>query len=287
MKLRYLTVLAMGFLITPLSSIGAENAAQPNPAQPAASLPATEAQSSKKLETDKDKLSYSLGQNIGQSIKRQHVDVDLDLLAKGIADSLSDAQSLLTPEEVEVVMQNFRKKQTEEMSKRRQEQAQKNLDEGKKFLEENKKKEGVKTLPSGLQYRVVKEGTGNTPKPTDKVTTHYSGKLLNGTEFDSSYKRNEPTTFPVTGVIQGWQEALLLMKEGSKVELFIPSELAYGQSGRPGIPPNAVLIFDMELISIEKEETVKEAPAAQAPATKESEVPATKESDTPATKEAK
>lgn len=273
MKLRYLTVLAMGFLMTPLSSIGAENAPQPNPAQPAAdtaSLPAKDAQTSKKLETDKDKLSYSLGYNIGQSIKRQHVDVNQDLLAKGIADALSDAQPLLTPEETESVMQNFRKKQMEEMNKRRQEQAEKNLEEGKKFLEENKKKEGVKTLPSGLQYRVIKEGTGNTPKSTDKVTTHYSGKLLNGTEFDSSYKRNEPATFSVTGIIQGWQEALQLMKEGGKMELFIPPELAYGQSGRPGIPPNAVLIFTMELISIEKGEP-------EAPAAKGAETPATKE----------
>jgi len=224
----------MGLLIAPLSAIHAEE--------------------TKALTSEKDKLSYSLGHNIGESIKRQNADINQDLLAKGIADSLSDAQPLLTPEEVAKVMQDFRKKQMEEMSKRRQEQAQNNLEEGKQFLEENKKKEGVKTLPSGLQYRVVTEGTGNTPKETDKVTTHYRGKLLNGTEFDSSYKRNQPATFPVNGVIQGWQEALQLMKEGGKWELFIPAELAYGQNGRPGIPPNSVLIFDIELISIAKEE---------------------------------
>jgi len=246
MKLRYFTVLAMGLLIAPLSAIHAEE-------KEATVSSEAEEKQEVALNSEKDKLSYSLGHNIGQSIKRQNVDVSQDLLAKGIADALTDAKPLLTPEEVETVMQNFRKQQMEEMNKRRQEQAQKNLDEGNKFLEENKKKEGVKTLPSGLQYRVVTEGTGNTPKATDKVTTHYRGKLLNGTEFDSSYKRNQPATFAVDGVIQGWQEALQLMKEGGKWELFIPAELAYGQSGRPGIPPNSVLVFDIELISIAKE----------------------------------
>jgi len=212
------------------------------------------------LESEKDKLSYSLGHNIGQNIKQQGVDINQDLLAKGIADALTGTKSLLTPEEAAKVMQDFRKKQMEEMNKRRQEQAQKNLEEGQQFLEENKKKEGVKTLPSGLQYRIVTEGKGNTPKATDKVTTHYRGKLINGTEFDSSYKRNQPATFPVNGVIQGWQEALQLMKEGGKWELFIPANLAYGErSMNPTIPPNSVLVFDIELISIEKEEAAKEA----------------------------
>jgi len=246
MKLRYFTLLAMGLLITPLSTIHAEEAT-------------AKAEETKALVTEKDKLSYSLGYNIGQSIKRQNVDVDTGLLAKGIADVLTDAKAILTEEEVAQVMQDFRKKQMEEMTKRRQEQADQNLAEGNKFLEENKKKESVKTLPSGLQYRVVTEGKGNTPKETDKVTTHYRGKLLNGTEFDSSYKRNQPATFAVNGVIQGWQEALQLMKEGGKWELFIPADLAYGESGRPGIPPNSVLVFDIELISIAKEEAEKDA----------------------------
>jgi len=128
---------------------------------------------------------------------------------------------------------------------------QKNLEENVKFLEENKKREGVKILPSGLQYEIIKEGTGKIPQLTDRVTTHYRGKLLDGTEFDSSYERNQPAIFATNGVIQGWQEALQLMKEGAKWKLFIPPELAYGKSGRPGIPPNSVLIFDIELISVE------------------------------------
>ena len=131
--------------------------------------------------------------------------------------------------------------------------AHNNLIEGQKFLEENGKKEGVITLESGLQYTVVEEGTGNKPELTDQVKTHYKGTLINGTVFDSSYDRGEPITFPVTGVIKGWTEALLLMKEGAKWKLFIPSDLAYGERGAGGvIPPNTTLIFDIELISIEK-----------------------------------
>jgi FKBP-type peptidyl-prolyl cis-trans isomerase FklB len=129
-------------------------------------------------------------------------------------------------------------------------QGEKNKKEGEAFLAENKKKDGVKTLPSGLQYKVLAEGKGKTPKATDTVTVHYRGTLTDGTEFDSSYKRNQPASFPVNGVIKGWTEALQLMKEGSKWQLFIPASLAYGEPGRPGIPPNSVLIFDVELISV-------------------------------------
>jgi FKBP-type peptidyl-prolyl cis-trans isomerase FklB len=131
------------------------------------------------------------------------------------------------------------------------ERAEKNLAEGKAFLEENKKKEGIKTLPSGLQYKVITEGSGRTPKATDTVTVHYRGTLINGTEFDSSYKKGQPATFQVSGVVRGWTEALQLMKEGSKWQLFIPSELAYGErAAGPQIPPGSTLIFEVELISI-------------------------------------
>jgi FKBP-type peptidyl-prolyl cis-trans isomerase FklB len=130
-------------------------------------------------------------------------------------------------------------------------EAAKNKKEGEAFLAANKTKEGVKTLPSGLQYKVLKNGTGKTPKATDSVKAHYAGTLLNGTEFDSSIKRGEPTVFPVNGVIPGWIEALQLMKTGSKWQLFIPSELAYGERGQQSIPPNSVLIFEVELIGIE------------------------------------
>jgi FKBP-type peptidyl-prolyl cis-trans isomerase FklB len=131
--------------------------------------------------------------------------------------------------------------------------SEKNKKEGEAFLAENKKKSGIKALPSGLQYKVITEGKGKSPKATETVTVHYRGTLIDGTEFDSSYKRGQPATFPVGGVIKGWTEALQLMKEGAKWQLVIPSDLAYGESGRQGIPPNAVLVFEVELVSIQKQ----------------------------------
>ena len=135
--------------------------------------------------------------------------------------------------------------------------AAKNLEDSKKFLAENQKKEGIKTLPSGLQYKVIAEGSGKMPKPTDDVTLHYRGTLIDGTEFDSSYQRGEPATFKVDGIIKGWTEALQLMKEGSKWQLFIPPELGYGNRSMSRIPPNSTLIFEVELISVKYVKTEK------------------------------
>ncbi|PIP36427.1 MAG: hypothetical protein COX20_05870 [Desulfobacterales bacterium CG23_combo_of_CG06-09_8_20_14_all_52_9] len=166
---------------------------------------------------------------------------------------------LLTEKEIQEVLAGLQKKLTEKQQAERAEQekkmkdlGEKNKVAGKKFLDENRGKKGVKTNPSGLQYQVIKEGTGKIPKETDRVTVNYKGSLIDGTEFDSSYKRGKPATFPVNGVIKGWTEALQLMKEGSKWQLAIPPQLAYGESGTPGGPigPNATLIFEVELISI-------------------------------------
>lgn len=203
------------------------------------------------LKDDKDKVSYSIGLNIGKSMKQEGLDINPDALAAAMKDVFAGAKPQLTDEQVQQVMQDFQKKMMAKQMAAREEGLTKNKGEGEKFLADNKKKEGVKTTASGLQYKVIKDGTGKTPKATDTVKTHYRGTLINGTEFDSSYKRGEPAEFPVNGVIKGWTEALQLMKEGAKWQLFIPSELAYGERGAgKDIGPNSTLIFDIELLSV-------------------------------------
>lgn len=203
------------------------------------------------LKTDKDKVSYSIGLDIGTNFKRQSVDLDQKALAAGIADGLSGGKPLLTEDEVRTVLAQFQQQMAAKAQAMAQQLADKNQKEGEAFLAENKKKKGVITLPSGLQYRVITAGTGKIPKATDTVTTHYRGTLIDGTEFDSSYKRGEPASFPVNGVVKGWTEALQLMKVGSKWQLVIPSNLAYGPQGAGQvIGPNATLIFEIELLSI-------------------------------------
>ncbi len=201
------------------------------------------------LKNQKDKMSYIIGMDIGNNLKKQSIDVDPNILSKGIKDALAGGKPLLTEQEISETMAAFQK----EMMAKQEQVAKKNKAEGDAFLSENKKKEGVKTLPSGLQYKVIKAGTGKKPKSTDTVTTHYRGTLINGTEFDSSYKRGQTVSFPVSGVVPGWTEALQLMEEGAKWQLFIPSNLAYGERGAGGlIGPNATLIFEIELISIQE-----------------------------------
>jgi len=203
------------------------------------------------LKDNKDKVSYSIGLNIGKSMKQEGLDINPDALAAAMKDVFSGAKPQLTDEEVQAVMQEFQKEMMAKRMKGQQEGLTKNKAEGEKFLAENKKKEGIKTTASGLQYKVIKDGTGKTPKATDTVSTHYRGTLISGKEFDSSYKRGEPAEFPVNGVIKGWTEALQLMKEGAKWQLFIPSELAYGERGAgQDIGPNSTLIFDIELLSV-------------------------------------
>lgn len=210
----------------------------------------------KEPKTSKEKVSYAIGQQIGRGIKMQEVDVDLDMMKQSIQEVIDGKESRMKPEEMQQAMMEM---QQEKMEKRKK-AAEENVEKGAKFLDENKAKDGVKTTESGLQYIVVKEGTGAIPTKDDTVKVHYVGKLIDGTEFDSSVKRGTPAEFPVSGVIPGWTEALLLMKEGGKRQLFIPSDLAYGATGRPGIPPNSVLVFDVELLEIVKNDDVAKAP---------------------------
>ena len=207
-------------------------------------LPLFGQEKSPQLKDQKDKVSYSIGMNIGFNLSRQKVDINPDILAAGIKDSIA-GKPQLTQDQVKDVMAQFEK----DMEQKQKQAGEKNKTEGAKFLEENKKKPGVKTTASGLEYKVEKEGTGPQPKPTDMVTVNYRGTLIDGTEFDSSYKRGQPATFPVTGVIKGWTEALQLMKVGSKYQLWVPPSLAYGErSVSPEIGPNAALIFEVELL---------------------------------------
>jgi FKBP-type peptidyl-prolyl cis-trans isomerase FklB len=203
------------------------------------------------LKTDKEKLSYGIGMDIGGNLKRQSVEVDPDLLAKGLKDSYGGGKTILTEDQARQAITDFQKTLMAKQAETMQKLSEKNKADGEKFLSENAKKEGVKTLPSGLQYKEITPGKGKSPKSTDTVTTHYKGTLIDGTEFDSSYKRGQPATFPVSGVIPGWTEALQLMKEGAKWQLFVPSNIAYGERGAGReIGPNATLIFEVELISV-------------------------------------
>jgi FKBP-type peptidyl-prolyl cis-trans isomerase FklB len=203
------------------------------------------------LETQKQKVSYSIGIDIGNNFKHSEIDIDLEALAQGVKDAISDSTPMLTEQQREEVMRQFQQEMIAKRNENARKAGEKNKLEGETFLAENAKKEGVITLPSGLQYKILKQGDGKKPQLTDEVTTNYRGTLINGTEFDSSYKRGEPASFQVNGVIAGWTEALQLMPVGSKWQLFIPSHLAYGERGAGGaIGPNATLIFEIELLSI-------------------------------------
>lgn len=204
----------------------------------------------------KDKVSYSVGLNVGANFKKQGQELNPDALLAGLKDALSGKTPALSENEMKETMQAWSK----QMEDKQKAAGDKNAAEGTKFLADNKKKDGIKTTASGLQYKVMKEGSGAQPKDTDTVTVNYRGTLINGTEFDSSYKRGQPATFPVNGVIKGWTEALQLMKTGSKYQLFIPADLAYGaRAVGPDITPNSTLIFEVELLE------VKPAPASTGP----------------------
>jgi FKBP-type peptidyl-prolyl cis-trans isomerase FklB len=199
----------------------------------------------------KDKISYSIGMDIGASLKRREIDLNTDQLEAGLKDALSGSKTKLTEDEAQKILTDFQQELHAKAQELSQKLAEKNKKEGEAFLAANKKKPGIKTLPSGLQYKVITEGTGPIPKATDTVSTNYKGTLIDGTEFDSSYKRGEPATFPVNGVIKGWTEALQMMKVGSKWELYVPSNLAYGPRGAGQvIGPNSTLVFEVELLSI-------------------------------------
>jgi FKBP-type peptidyl-prolyl cis-trans isomerase FklB len=214
------------------------------------------------LKDTKDKASYVIGLNIGSNFKREDLDINdinTDALMAGIKDAATGKKPLLTEDQVKETMIAFRK----DMQQKQEQAAKKNAAESEKFLAENKKKPGVKTTASGLEYKVLKEGNGAQPKATDMVTVNYRGTLIDGTEFDSSYKRGQTATFPLNGVIKGWTEGLQLMKAGSKYQFFIPPSLAYGEAGRPGIPPNSTLIFEVDLLGV-KPESASASPSPSA-----------------------
>ena len=213
------------------------------------------------LKTDKDKLSYALGMNLGQNFRKQGLDVDPAMFAKAFAEAFNTGKTAMSDQDMQTVLTaaaaDIRKKQAAAQA----EKAEQSQKDGEKFLTDNKTKDSVVTLPSGLQYKILKQGTGDKPALEDTVICNYKGTLIDGTEFDASEKHGGPATFPVKGVIAGWTEALQLMPVGSKWQLFVPSSLAYGAQGPPGIGPNATLIFEVELVSIQK----AAAPAAAAP----------------------
>jgi FKBP-type peptidyl-prolyl cis-trans isomerase len=209
---------------------------------------------SKKLDTDQKKVSYAIGQQIGQNIKQVGLEIDPDVVGMAIADVLKN-QNKMTPEQIQEAqtkLQEMMMKKNQEMAQKAQQEGMENKKKADEFLAQNKGANGVKTTKSGLQYIVEKEGSGPAPSEKDEVKVHYSGKLLSGEEFDSSYARKEPARFPVNGVIKGWSEALQLMKAGGKYKLFVPPELAYGDKSGGKIPPNSLLVFDVELLEVIK-----------------------------------
>ncbi len=205
------------------------------------------------LATMEDKASYGMGYDMGKKFTQLGFDINSDIFSKGLSDGLTSAESpLLTEDEIKQSMKDFQKAVRTKRQEERKKESTENKEKGVKFLEENKTKDGVITLESGLQYKVITEGTGEIPKLTDKVQCHYEGTTIDGTVFDSSLKRKKPATFSVNRVVKGWTEALQLMKVGSKWQLFIPSELGYGERGAGRkIGPNETLIFELELIGIE------------------------------------
>ena len=230
-------------------------AAKAAPAKPAAKTPGAAASKTgavTTLKTTKEKFSYALGMNLGANFHKQSVDVDPNLVAAGIRAAMAGGKTLLTEAEAQAALAEVQSELRKKQMEKAQVTGEANKKEGDAFLAANKSKEGVTALPSGLQYKVLTAGTGPKPSASDSVVCNYRGTLINGKEFDSSYKRGQPATFPVSGVIKGWTEALQLMPVGSKWQLFIPSTLAYGERGAGGdIGPNATLIFEVELISIE------------------------------------
>lgn len=203
------------------------------------------------VENENDRISYSVGYQVGGDFKSQGLELNPDAFLKGIEDAISEHQSLLTAKEMRTTLVDLKKKIVADQAEQSELIAQRNFEEGKTFLEKNRKEVGVVTLPSGLQYEVIEAGEGDPPKPDDTVTVHYRGMLIDGTEFDSSYHRQEPATFQANRVIKGWKEALQIMKPGAKYKLFIPPELAYGERGGGSkIGPNSTLVFEVELLSV-------------------------------------
>ncbi len=234
------------------SAAAPKTPATQNQSAPAAKAPASESKGTSTLTTQKDKVSYAIGMNIGNSLHKDAIEVDPNVLLQGLKDAMAGGHLQMTPEEDKATMTALQADLRQKHDAMMQQAGAANKTEGDAFLAANKSKPGVVTLPSGLQYKILKEGTGPKPTASDTVVCNYRGTLLNGTEFDSSYKRGQPATFAVGQVIKGWTEALQLMPVGSKWQLFIPSDLAYGDKGAGAdIGPNATLEFEVDLISIE------------------------------------
>jgi FKBP-type peptidyl-prolyl cis-trans isomerase FklB len=252
-------ILASGTILaqqsaTPAQSTSPSTTTSSKPQTSTAKKPATGAKTAAPLtlKTQKDKFSYSLGMKMGENLHRQSVPVDPAIFARGMRDALAGGKTLLTDEEAQAVLGQMQKEMHDKQQAKMQEEGAANKKEGDAFLAANKSKEGVVTLPSGLQYKILKAGTGPKPTANDTVECNYRGTLINGKEFDSSYKRGQPADFPVGGVIKGWTEALQLMPVGSKWQLFVPADLAYGDRGAGAdIGPGETLIFEVELMSIQ------------------------------------
>jgi len=261
--MRIILTIALGALLLFGQAMGAEQqkATKDMKGQKDKPSAAEQQKASKGIKSQKGKLSYSLGYMTGKRMKTESVDLDTDTFIKAFKDAYAGEKASMTDPEMQDAMrplqEEMKTKRAEEMKKlseKRKEVAEMNKKEGEEFLAENSKKEGVVTLPNGLQYKIIKEGTGRSPQRSDKVKVNYRGTLINGTEFDSSYKRGQPATLGVDKVIKGWTEALQLMKEGAQWTLYIPSDLAYGERGAGGsIGPGQTLVFEVELISIEQQ----------------------------------
>jgi FKBP-type peptidyl-prolyl cis-trans isomerase FklB len=254
-------------LIAAVLFIGHALAQQPTttpaakPASPAAASQEPALKARPELPTEKDKFSYALGMNFGTTLRKQGVPFDPDVFVKALKTSFAGGQTLMTDDEARAAIMEVQNQLRKQQQEKAQVEGEANKKAGEAFLAANKSKDGVVTLPDGLQYKILVPGTGPKPTPTDSVTVNYRGTLVNGSEFDSSYKRGQPATFPVNGVIKGWTEALQLMPVGSKWQLFIPSDLAYGERAPGEIGPNSTLIFEVELLKIGADK--QPAPAKQ------------------------
>lgn len=267
-KTRFLTTLALAALVSNAALAADTTTTTPTqttaPTTMATTPSAPTSSTAASTLSELDKVSYSIGVQMGADFKQQDIQVNPTLFMQGINDAQQSGPKLLTEEEVRNTLVNFQKNMIQKQQENQLKLSSKNLEDGNKFLEENKKKPGVTTLPSGLQYRVVQAGSGPKPTATDTVVTHYSGKFIDGKEFDSSYSRGEPAEFQVNAVIPGWTEALQLMQPGAKWEIVVPAKLGYGENGVGRIiGPNATLVFDIELLSINNSNKAQAAPATK------------------------
>ena len=234
-----------------LAAQGQPASKAPVPNAPAPKTPAAQPDNSV-FKNQKDKVSYAIGLDVGGTLRKQSIEVDPDVFIKGLKDALAGSKPQMSDEEIRATMTQLQTDMRARQEAKLKQAGEANKKEGDAFLAANKTKEGVVTLPNGLQYKILTPGTGPKPTLSDTVVCNYKGTFINGTEFDSSYKRNEPATFSLGGVIKGWTEALQLMPVGSKWELFIPPDLAYGATGKGPIGPETTLIFEVELVSIEQ-----------------------------------